>query len=163
MAGDADPGKWNYTEHTETKHELLEKYLGGWLAILGTRNRKLLVVDGFAGKGEYAGGEGGSPVIIHLKANELIAAGKVDQVICIFVERNEENFRDLKSVLNELPQNPSVEVVAPKAAEFEDVVDNLFEKYPDGNVIPSFWLIDPFGFTGMGFETVRKIMWQLHT
>ena len=158
MVVDADPSKWNYTEHTETKHELLEKYLGGWLAILGTRNRKLLVVDGFAGNGEYSEGEGGSPVIIYLKANELIAAGKVDQVICLFVERNEENFEDLRSVLDGLPQNPSIEVVAHHPAEFEDVVENLFEKYPDRNVIPSFWLIDPFGFTGMGFEIVKKIM-----
>jgi len=158
MAGDADPNKWNYTEHTKAKHELLDKYLGGWLAILGTRNRKLLVVDGFAGKGEYGGGQDGSPVIIHLKANELIKAGKVDQVICIFVEENEENFQNLKSVLDKLPRTPSVKVVAPKAAEFEGVVDNLFEQFPDKNVVPSFWLIDPFGFTGMGMETVKKVM-----
>ena len=116
MVSDADPNKWIYTEHTKTKHELLEKYLGGWLAILGTGNRKLLVVDGFAGKVEYEGDQDGSPVIIHLKANELIAAGEVDQVICLFVERNEENFRNLKSVLNKLPHPPSVQVMAPNAA-----------------------------------------------
>jgi three-Cys-motif partner protein len=158
MVGDADPKKWNYTEHTKAKHELLEKYLGGWLAILGTRNRKLLVVDGFAGKGEYEGGQDGSPVIIYQKAGELIEAGRVDQVTCLFVEENKQNFQNLKSVLDKLPQNPSVTVVAPNAAEFERVVDQLFEQYPDKNIIPSFWLIDPFGFTGMGMETVKRVM-----
>ena len=31
---DADE-KWVYTEHAEAKHEILRRYLGAWLAILG--------------------------------------------------------------------------------------------------------------------------------
>lgn len=158
MVGDADPVKWQYSEHTRSKHELLEKYLGGWMSILGSWHRRLLIVDGFAGKGEYDKGEDGSPVIIHRKASELIAAGKVDQVICVFIEENETNFRDLRAILDVLPTTPGVIIESPRPASFESVVKRLFEKYPDGIQIPSFWFIDPFGYSDFSFETVSKIM-----
>ena len=72
MVRDNDLDKWIYKEHTRVKHELLDKYLGGWLPILGRWNRRLIIVDGFAGRGEYADGSDGSPVIILRKAAELI-------------------------------------------------------------------------------------------
>lgn len=53
MVRDNDPQKWIYKEHTRAKHELLEKYLGGWISILGSRHERLLIFDGFAGRGEY--------------------------------------------------------------------------------------------------------------
>ena len=155
MVGDADPAKWRYSEHTRSKHELLEKYLGGWIGILGSHNRKLLIVDGFAGKGAYDEGEDGSPVIIHRKALELIEAGRVDEVICVFVEDNEDNYRDLQRVLAGLPPTPGIKIVSPRPAEFESVVEELFTL---GIGIPSFWFIEPFGFSDFSFETVSKIM-----
>ena len=158
MVGDADPAKWQYSEHTRAKHELLEKYLGGWIPILGTWNRKLLIVDGFAGKGEYDKGEDGSPVIIHRKASELIGAGRVDEVFCVFVEDNDENFRDLKKVVDGLPATPGLHINCPEPAAFEDVVEELFKLAPRGIKIPSFWFIDPFGYSDFSFETVSRIM-----
>ena len=35
---DADE-KWEYTEHAAAKHEILHRYLGAWLAILGQGKR----------------------------------------------------------------------------------------------------------------------------
>ena len=158
MVGDADPAKWQYTEHTRAKHELLEKYLGVWIGILGSRNRKLLIVDGFAGKGEYDTGEVGSPVIIHRKASELIKAGRVDEVICVFVEDNKDNYQDLQGVLAKLPSTPGIKIISPRPADFESVVEELFTTAPDGIGVPSFWFIDPFGYSDFSFETIAKIM-----
>ena len=60
---DADE-KWVYTQHTAAKHEILHRYLGAWLAILGRarkgsgwRHKQLVLVDAFAGRGRYMGGE----------------------------------------------------------------------------------------------------------
>jgi three-Cys-motif partner protein len=61
VVSDRDPLKWIYKEHTRVKHELLDKYLGGWIPILGSRNDRLLIFDGFAGRGEYEDGTPGSP------------------------------------------------------------------------------------------------------
>src|SRR4051794_21663737 len=46
---DADE-KWSYPEHTAAKHEILRRYLGAWLSILGRgRHQRLVLLDGFAG------------------------------------------------------------------------------------------------------------------
>ena len=87
MAQDSDPKKWDYPQHTRVKHELLDKYLGGWLPILGRWHARLVIVDGFAGRGQYNDGSDGSPVIILRKAQELVSAGRVKEVVCGFVER----------------------------------------------------------------------------
>ena len=54
---------WALDEQTEGKHLLLRAYLDGWFAILGSFSGRLLFVDGFAGPGEYADGEMGSPLV----------------------------------------------------------------------------------------------------
>jgi len=57
------------------KHAILRRYLDAWFPILtqqasslarkfkNASNREVLFIDGFAGPGEYANGEEGSPVI----------------------------------------------------------------------------------------------------
>lgn len=155
---DSDPDKWSYKEHTRVKHVLLEKYLGGWLPILGTMHDRLRIVDGFAGRGEYVDGSDGSPVILLRKADELMSAGKVTEVVCAFVENDPDNFANLQIVLDRTkPMHPKVDVLGPYNKPFEKVVQDLIE-VTNGRVIPSFWFIDPFGFTGMSFDTLRQIM-----
>jgi three-Cys-motif partner protein len=158
MTTDHAPEKWVYQQHTRVKHELLQQYLGGWLRILGQRNKKLFIMDGFAGRGEYAGGSPGSPIIILRKAKELISEHNVSQVICGFVEKDSENFANLRSVIDRIkPSDPSIAVLAPRNAEFEEVAGDAIT-WLQRSQIPSFWFIDPFGFTGMPFETIRSIM-----
>jgi three-Cys-motif partner protein len=158
MAKDSDPIKWDYPRHTQVKHELLEKYLGGWLPILGSWHKKLVIFDGFAGRGEYVDGSAGSPVILLQKADELLSAGKVEEVVCAFVERDPNNFENLREVLQRIaPLHPSVTVFGPRNEAFEDVVAKIMGDV--GNEIaPSFWFIDPFGFTGMSFSSVQQLM-----
>ena len=157
MVADSDPKKWAISVHTRVNHELLDKYLGGWLPILGSRNPKLLIVDGFAGRGEYVNGSAGSPVLIMRKAEELISAGKAGEVICWFVEYDAKNFRALQDVLESNgPKSPLVKV-GTSDQPFELVVKEVVER-TNGNTVPSLWFIDPFGFTGMSFETVEQIM-----
>ena len=155
---DSDLSKWFYTEHTRVKHEILEKYLGGWLYILGSWHKRFFILDGFAGRGEYTGGSQGSPIIIMSKAEELIAQNRVSEVICGFVERDPDNFDNLQTVIKRVePHYPNVKVLSPKNSEFEDVANDAvlwLERKP----MPSFWFIDPFGFTGMSFDTIKSIM-----
>ncbi len=54
---------WSIPPHTRAKHEILRYYLGAWFPILATIQHRLLYIDGFAGPGEYEGGEDGSPII----------------------------------------------------------------------------------------------------
>ena len=68
---DSAPEKWEYREHTRVKHILLEKYLAAWVPILGKWNPKICYFDGFAGRGEYADGSLGSPIIALRTADVL--------------------------------------------------------------------------------------------
>jgi len=54
---------WPIEPHTSAKHQILRKYLDAWLPILGRHNSRIVYIDGFAGPGEYSGGEPGSPII----------------------------------------------------------------------------------------------------
>ena len=38
--------------------------MDGWFPILGTYNERILVLDGFAGRGRYSDGSPGSPLIV---------------------------------------------------------------------------------------------------
>src|SRR5947199_7978701 len=52
----SDPTLWVYKTQTETKHNILIRYLQAWFAV-NARGRssckRLVVVDGFAGRGSY--------------------------------------------------------------------------------------------------------------
>ena len=54
---------WERDPHTEGKHLVLRHYLNAWLPILGSWNGRIVFLDGFAGPGEYKGGEDGSPIV----------------------------------------------------------------------------------------------------
>src|SRR5665648_289999 len=68
---DDDPEKWGYTEHTKIKHEILSKYLETWIRILGVKYKKLYYIDCFAGRGIYADGTAGSPIIALQSAKKM--------------------------------------------------------------------------------------------
>ena len=158
---DSDPAKWAYKEHTRFKHELLEKYLGGWLPILGSAFDRLLIIDGFAGRGQYDDGSDGSPVIILRKAQEILSAGRVKEVACGFVEIDADNFANLQVILKKVKSDyPDVKVLGAENDSFETVAEKVIDSV--GNrLVPSFWFIDPFGFTGVSFDIVRRLM-SLH-
>ncbi len=55
---------WEYEPHTQAKHDILTYYLKAWFPVQATRPQRLLYIDGFAGPGEYAKGELGSPFLV---------------------------------------------------------------------------------------------------
>ena len=54
---------WPMQPHTEAKHTILKRYLEAWFPIQTRFNDKVMIIDGFAGPGEYESGELGSPLI----------------------------------------------------------------------------------------------------
>ena len=58
---------WALENHTRGKHLVLKNYLDAWLPIMRKHNGRVLFIDAFAGPGEYAEGEPGSPVIAYAR------------------------------------------------------------------------------------------------
>ena len=161
MVNDAAPEKWKYREHTRVKHILLEKYLAAWMPILGKWNPKICYFDGFAGRGKYTDGPLGSPVIALKVADKL--ARYYGKMLFVFIEKDNKNFENLQQVLER--EKPAItnlhkmEIIL-ENNEFANVVREIFEHLEEkkGILVPSFFFIDPFGFSGVPFEVITKIL-----
>jgi three-Cys-motif partner protein len=155
---DADE-KWFYPAHTAAKHEILRRYLGAWLAILGRgkTHPQLVLIDGFAGRGQYMEGQLGSPAIMFERASAVADDGLVQKVLVRCSEPNAKNFAHLKKVCAAL-NHPKVRV-HPSSETFEDVA-RKFIAYAKGEKVPppTFVMVDPYGVKGVRLQTLRELL-----
>ena len=151
---------WQLETQTEGKHLVLKYYLDGWLPILGRWNRRLLYIDGFAGPGEHAGGEPGSPIIALDCIKRQRDAGQLINVdvMCVFVESKPQAIGHLKSVLeHHVVPGTTCEVIQ---GEFEDHMTRILD-YVDKQRItsePTFVMVDPFGVKGSRMRLIERIL-----
>jgi three-Cys-motif partner protein len=172
MLKDSAPEKWEYREHTRVKHILLEKYLVAWIPILGKYNTRACYFDGFAGRGEYIDEETdnviqvGSPLIALRVADRL--SKHFGKVICFFIEKDKDNFKNLEEVLER--EKPSIKnwhkiEVIKQNDEFANVASGIFQYLEEekNTLVPSFFFLDPFGFSGIPFSIIEKILFNPKT
>jgi len=149
---------WPIEQHTEAKHAILRKYLNAWLPIITKWNGRVLYIDGFAGPGEYIGGKDGSPII----AINAVLEHKVNiksEIIMLFIEAKKERYNHLKQKINSINIPSNIEIKSINA-KFDETLTDLF-KYIDEQktrLAPAFVFIDPFGFTGIPFTLIKRIM-----
>ena len=167
MIKDSAPEKWIYKEHTRVKHILLEKYLDAWIPILGRWNPKICYFDGFAGRGDYRDEKTGKIIsigspIIALKVADR-QANYFDKILFVLIEKDEDNFKNLKEVLEREKVNinnlKKIEIIM-ENFEFSDSCEEIFDNLEQKEciLIPSFFFIDPFGFSGIPFRIIKKIL-----
>ena len=157
---DDDPKKWIYKEHTEVKHEILRKYLEAWVRIVGRYHGTVCIFDCFAGRGIYTNGEIGSPLItMRAVKNVKQKFDFLKNVELTFIESNKNNYENLVKVIqDELSQDPSgysgITIKNIINEEFADIGDDIIQNCR----YPSFFFIDPFGFSGIPFDFIKKIL-----
>jgi len=154
-----------YWPHTQAKHDILTYYLKGWFPAQSRMARRLLYIDGFAGPGEYEGGQAGSPILVidlvlkHKFYSHITRSGM--ELVFLFIEAHKGRFDNLKEKLANyrLPTNLKV---FPFNLDFEafliDRLDGLEREHL--SIAPSFIFIDPFGPTGFPMSLVRRIARQ---
>jgi three-Cys-motif partner protein len=153
---------WKREPHTEGKHLVLQGYLKAWLPIVGSWNTRILFIDGFAGPGEYEGGEEGSPVVamrtlVEHAAKQVIRA----EVVFVFIEENEERAEHLEGLVEQwrprLPDGAKVHVVQ---GTFDRSLAELFDQLDEQKrrLAPALVMIDPFGIKGTPMEVVERIL-----
>ena len=148
--------------HTEAKHLLLKRYLDAWFPILGKHHRRINYIDGFAGPGEYEGGEKGSPFLAIEAAKGHVERGTLAPNVNInfaFVEANPEFAEHLKGRLGSLSY-PSQFKIGVIPGEFADVIGGILDRLEQGNkaLAPTFAFVDPFGFSGIPFDLMARIL-----
>jgi len=156
---------WSIPLHTRAKHEILRYYLGAWFPILATIQRRLLYIDGFAGPGEYEGGEDGSPIIALKVAKDHKLSGKLQrpgmELVFFFIEVDEARFQNLERKLAEL-QLPCNFRVEKECASFENAFGRALAEIEEQSkhLAPSFVFIDPFGLTGFPMSLIKRLSQQ---
>lgn len=165
---DSDIKKWEYSEHAKVKHLLLRKYLPAWITILGSFKKRLCYFDGFAGRGEYSDGSLGSPILALNAMEEVYNNTKVRnfEFNCFFIENDEDNYNNLKEIVENLKSDyPSVNYIECIHSDFDTKINEILDQLEKNNkkLAPSFFFIDPFGFTGVNFNTIRRILSQPKT
>lgn len=157
---------WPIEPHTQAKHEILKYYLGAWFPILAITQRRLLYVDGFAGPGEYAGGEDGSPIIALKVAQQHVLKEKFHrkgvELVFFFIEKDKARFQNLERKLAEL-QLPSNFRVMTECSTFECAFGKALAEIEEQSkhLAPSFVFIDPFGPTGFPMSLVERLAKQV--
>src|ERR1039457_5595519 len=100
---------WPIEPHTSAKHQILRKYLDAWLPILGTYNKRIVYLDGFAGPGRYTGGEPGSPIVA-LEAALTHEAKLPGELVFLFIEKRTDRADHLSAEIAKLQLTPSFKV-----------------------------------------------------
>ena len=153
---------WALEPHTIAKHELLEGYLDAWFPIICRYNNQVNYIDGFAGPGQYAGGEKGSPIIAiesamrHIKNKTISSSVKLN---FFFVERDKNCAAHLNAQLEPFRAQPQfqIEVIEGEfSKEMSSALDVL--ETENKNPAPIFAFIDPFGFSGIPMSLVARIL-----
>lgn len=149
---------WPIEPHTSAKHQILRKYLDAWLPILGKYNKRIVYIDGFSGPGEYAAGEPGSPIIA-LEAARTHRAKLGGEIVFLFIEERSDRVANLKKCIAtlELPSHFKVHSEEGTfAANLTKLLNDLDAE--KGQIAPTFALIDPFGFAGIPYTLVRRLL-----
>jgi three-Cys-motif partner protein len=151
---------WPIEDHTVAKHRLLESYLGAWLPILATQSKGLNYFDGFAGPGEYTGGEDGSPVIALRTATQHKL--KLDsEIYFLFIENDPARAAHLESLLaTRFPGLPSGWKFHVETATFDRSISTLLDEFDKrgAKLAPTLVFVDPFGFTEFPMSTLQRIL-----
>lgn len=155
---DDHPDKWVLKEHTEVKHQILRKYLTTWTRIVSSTNPELHFFDAFAGRATYEGEISGSPILALDVADDH--ADQFDTFHCTFNELDENNFENLSNVIskykNDLKNSSKISIDL-RNKEFGEIALEIMQsqEYRD---LPSLVFIDPFGYDGIPFKIVDRVI-----
>ncbi len=118
----------------------------------------MLYIDGFAGPGEYTAGEPGSPVIA-LEAARTHHANLAGELFFIFVEERPDRVANLKARIAalELPKHFKVDVSTRNLLHENDQGPQQ-NGLGTGEDPPTFALIDPFGFSGIPYDLIKRLL-----
>jgi len=151
---------WPIDSHTKAKHEILRRYLEAWFPILNKYHSRLVYIDGFCGPGRYEGGELGSPIIALRTAIDHTRKMQ-GKLIFRFTDRDEQRVEHLRNELNKLEnQMPSNFDVRVNCCEFADKLEEILFYVEKQNIElpPTFAFIDPFGFSGIPFDLIKRLL-----
>jgi three-Cys-motif partner protein len=135
------------------KDFILEYYLEPYIPKVNTLKRPILVVDGFAGRGEFDDGQPGSPVIIASAVEKWRAKGV--PVRGLFIEADAENHRHLTGLLAGHGNHAEVRI-----GTFDEHLPEIARLARHNTV---FLYVDPYNVRGLVFDRMKAVYDQIRT
>lgn len=145
---------WRYEPQTKIKHFVFKEYFDKWVSIVGKWN-DLNYFDCFAGSGAYVENEDiyyGSPIL----AAEVIEKNKESlgrKVTIVFIEQDKDNIENIGKIFKHKGLKTEPIIIE---GSFDAEINKLLDE-TNGNLKPTFFFIDPFGFK-IKFQTLQRIM-----
>lgn len=149
---------WEMDPHTKAKHEILRRYLKAWFPILNKYNQRIVYIDGFSGPGRYKGGGPGSPMIaldVAINHRREMAG----EVVFWFIDERRDRVAHLKQELRGLKIPGHFRVTA-DCGRFDRKLRELLDSLDaeGSRLAPTFAFIDPFGFSGIPFTLIERLL-----
>lgn len=153
-----------YKKQTQMKHQILSKYLKALTAIRGMYYSGIFYIDGFGGIGayhtehdlkekEYLSRFFGSPVFSLAAIRFQQQQGKLLNSHAIIIDKRKKNLANIELVLKK--EKIDMKKVQFIHGDFDVSVNKFLDNYK--GQLPSFFLIDPFGFS-VKLQTIKRIM-----
>lgn len=141
------------TTQSQAKLRIYRAYLKPWASKLGSNrsNRRLWVIDGFAGRGRYRDGSPGSPELAMQLAKDVATDVRSYQIRCIFGETRRDNQRVLTELAGRYPESSAMVIE-----------DDFWDRIHDVTALvagePALLFIDPFGLAGLRFDRLAELV-----
>jgi three-Cys-motif partner protein len=150
---------WDLDPHTAAKHQILQKYLGAWFPILASAHGRVVFIDGFCGPGRYSGGETGSPIIAIVEALRHGAKLNNCELVFIFMDKHKDRVAHLRSEVAKIPVSKNFHIDI-RLGEFEEEFRRMLNSLDASQyqLAPTFAFVDPFGFSGLPYELVERLL-----
>ncbi|MFV2178003.1 three-Cys-motif partner protein TcmP [Actinomadura sp. LOL_016] len=143
----------NRDKHAQSifKHAILRQYLPRFIAMPGSTasGGRLVVLDGFAGRGRYPDG---TPASAELILRAIRSFRNSRDVSAVFVERKPDNFAELTVVVNEYAKQGLRVRSCPGQVE-----DHLEVVVQQAAGLPLFLFLDPCG-AGLPYDRLRDVL-----
>ncbi len=153
MATGTSAGLLESSGHAQSvfKHEILRQYMPIFVAMLGSYSdrKRVVVLDGFAGRGRYPDGTPASAELI-LRAMESLKHSR--QVSAFFVEKNEKDHQALSAVVDEYVTRGLLAKALPGVVE-----EHLDTAVTAANGVPLFLFLDPCG-ANLSFTRLEAVL-----
>ena len=130
------------------KDRVLKDYMTPYLAKVARLGHPILLIDGFAGPGEFVDGSSGSPLIMCEAAEQYVPR----RYHAVFVNRNPVFHRQLSEALQQRGWLGAAEPV------LGDATDLLRQLPADLGTHTTFIYLDPFGLRGCEFSLLEPLL-----
>ena len=154
---------WKKEPHTDAKHRILGGYLKAWFPILGSSNRKIIYLDGFAGPGEYEGFEDGSPIIaLKIAKDHALREHRIlknTEIVFYFIDKNADYCENLKLKIKKMGLPEKFKWYA-ECGKFDEHLSSVLDQLEEAksSIAPTFAFIDPFGYSDTPLSVISRFM-----